>query len=156
MNGFKSYLDTGEITDSFLTDFSFLVRKIYSGWSLKVGYHDFLGFCVDKITKNIIYFDPTKGKIETFVYTVIVNEARRVLSKYKREISDSDDVVRSVASREFDIMDLIDRVYSFAVRAYNLGIYVPQKQLIADYQQGIDSGAMCRAFSWLSANGGLL
>ena len=150
--GFLDYTTTGEITNQFIEDYYRLTAKIYSYWSLTMPYEDFRDFCVEKLVNRISNFDPAKGLIGTFVYNIILNEARRIHSKEKHE-----------ATLEIEVADETEykantRVYEaltyFVEDAKRKGITISYDRTLAGYQLQ-EKEPYARAFTWLLGKGRL-
>jgi hypothetical protein len=155
--GFYSYLETGEFTADFMADVDRLIKKIYGRWSLYEDYSEFHAFCWAKIVRAMRTYEEQNGRetgpISTYLYQVIMNEARRLYSKFKKvTYDDVDEVVeQGMGARHSDgfheDLDIRDRLRAFAIRAYNMHVRVDQKILYNNYYQGIETAAV-KAFKW--------
>jgi hypothetical protein len=155
--GFYSYLETGEFTPDFMSDVSRLIKKIYNRWRLYEDYDEFKASCWAKIVRAMRTYEEQngreKGPVSTYLYQVIMNEARRLYSKFKRitydsaeEVMDQSVEIHNVGWMREDF-NIRDRILEFAIRAYSMGVFVDQGVLYRNYSQGIDSAGV-RAFKW--------
>jgi hypothetical protein len=134
--GFYSYLETGEFTSDFISDVDRLIQKIYGWWSLYETLDEFVASCWTKIVNSLKIYEEQNGRetgpLSTYLYQVIMNEARRVHSKHKRMVlEDASDVLErrngveaspgALFSPEYDL-DLRDRLCLFARKAYKMGV----------------------------------
>ncbi|MDR2403189.1 MAG: hypothetical protein LBD78_04090 [Spirochaetaceae bacterium] len=155
--GFYSYLETGEFTKDFIADVDRLIKKIYSRWRLYEDYDEFHAFCWAKIVRAMRTYEEQNGReigpVSTYLYQVIMNEARRLYSKFKKVTYDDVDevlemgVISQGSVESQDDFDVRDRLRGFAVRAYGMGVFVDQNSLYKNYCQGVSSAAV-KAFTW--------
>jgi hypothetical protein len=153
--GFYAYLETGEYTPEFISDVNNMISTVYRRWSLYDTLDEFSGFCWAKIVNSLrIYEDGGRetGPLSTYLYQVIMNEARRLYSKFKKfSFKDAADILESDFSRNHSDsghdLDLRNRICIFARKAFSLGVYVDQTVLYNNYVSGKDSPAV-RAFKW--------
>jgi hypothetical protein len=160
--GFLSYLETGEFTPDFISDVDRLIKKIYNRWRLYEDLSEFHAFCWAKIVRSMRIYEEQNGRergpVSTYLYQVIMNEARRLHSKFKRvTCDDAEDVLdqglsASDSSGFHEDFDLRDRLRSFAIRAYHLGVFVDQEFLLKNYCGGISSPGV-KAFTWTAILG---
>jgi hypothetical protein len=155
--GFYEYLETGEYTPGFIGDVDVLIAKVYRRWSLYETIDEFHSFCWAKIVNSLKIYDEQGGRetgpLSTYLYQVIMNEARRIWSKHRKMVLEdpSDVSEHSVATgdRTGSDLGLRDRLCAFARRAYSMGVHVDQGVLYRNYCSGKDSSGV-RAFKWCS------
>jgi hypothetical protein len=162
--GFYSYLDTGEFTPDFISDVDMMIEKVFSGWSLYETFDEFRSSCWAKIVNSMRIYEEQDGRstgpVSTYLYQVIMNEARRIFSKHKKmSLDDASDVLEgrsgqvSEGSHSYGgDLELRDRLCSFARMAFNMGVCVDQEALYRNYCSGFESAAV-RAFKWASILG---
>ena len=163
-SNFDIYLETGEYSSGFITDVNKMITKVYKRWDLYEDADEFRGFCWTKLVRALRTYDEQDGRsfpttLSTYLYQVIMNEARRVYSKHKKMSSvDMDDLPRqdrlwsSPAGAVGDSLSVRDRLCGFARRAYLRGVAVNQGSLFHNYLIGRMSPAV-KAFMWSSALG---
>lgn len=151
-NGLLDYVQTQQITSDFLQDFNNLCKKIYKRWCLSCSLEDFIGYCTEKLVLRISGFEPSKGNIQNYVYNLILNEARRVYSAGKHLSNTDLDVVSLYTESSTDTDSLLRKLWDFAIYAYQHGIWVNQKQLLANYQCKNMTPAV-KAFVWFIQSG---
>jgi hypothetical protein len=163
--GFYSYLETGEFTPDFISDVDRIIKKVYRRWRLYEDYDEFHAFCWAKLVRAMRTYEEQNGReigpVSTYLYQVIMNEARRLYSKFKKITYDDVDEVLEEGkapgaykggdgfSGDFDARD---RLREFAARAYDMGIFVDQDLLYGNYTKGIFSAGV-KAFIWSSVIG---
>jgi hypothetical protein len=158
--GFYEYLETGEYTSGFIEDVDVLIAKIYRRWSLYETSDEFHSFCWAKIVNSLKIYDEQGGRetgpLSTYLYQVIMNEARRIWSKHRKMASeDPSNVSESHGGSEDQSRSdlwLRGRLCAFARRAHSMGIYIDQGVLYRNYCSGKDSSGV-RAFKWCSILG---
>lgn len=150
--GLLEYEEKGEITKNFLADYEKLCLKIYSRWSLIMDFEEFYGYCVEKLVVRLASFDSTRSNIGNYVFNLILNEARRCYSREKHLSSADYDTV--MLYQACDDQSLVQDIWEFACFCYKKGVYVDQKKLLSDYQEGLETPAV-KTFTWLRARGGI-
>jgi hypothetical protein len=161
-SGFNSYLSTGKFTPDFIEDVNVMISKVFSRWNLYETEDEFRSFCWVKIVNSLKIYDEQGGRetgpLSTYLYQVIMNEARRIYSKYRKFSSDDASELAEQAGPVHsgdaagEDLDLRSRLCSFARRAFRLGVYVDQEALYRNYCAGLDSPGV-RAFKWSSILG---
>jgi hypothetical protein len=161
-SGFNSYLSTGEFTPDFIEDVDVMISKVFSRWKLYETEDEFRSFCWAKIVNSLKIYDEQGGReqgpLSTYLFQVIMNEARRIHSKFQKFSSDDASevaeqaVVASHGGVHGSDLDLRGRICGFARRAYALGVYVEQAVLYRNYCAGLDSPGV-KAFKWASILG---
>lgn len=154
MNGFLSYVETGKIDEGFIHDYTYLCKKIYRRWKLPVSEEDFVGFCIEKLCNRVHFFQPEKGSISNFLFQMILNEANRIYSKNKRNVSTDLDLISSptyvgagdTASVDRDAK-LKEDIEAFYLYALSMRVYIDKEQLKYKYQCG-DLAAPVKSFMW--------
>jgi len=159
--GFASYLKAGEFTPDFISDVDGMITKVYRRWSLYEGVDEFSAFCWTKLVKSLRIYDEQggreRGPLSTYLYQVIMNEARRLYSKHRKMAVDDIDEMPNptywgyqpgVYNASADL-DLRDRLCDFARMAYGLGVHVDQEKVYRNYYLGCNTPAV-KAFMWLS------
>jgi hypothetical protein len=156
--GFYDYLETGEYTPSFIEDVDVLIAKTYRRWSLYETADEFRSFCWTKIVNSLKIYDEQNGRetgpLSTYLYQVIMNEARRIWSKHRKMVLEDPLEAQEPSGVDEDRSDLglRDRLCDFAKRAYSMGVYVDQDVLYRNYCSGKDSSGV-KAFKWCSILG---
>lgn len=155
-NGFDTYFIDYKITQEFIGELEHLCRVIYGRWSLRVTEEDFYGFCLERVVDRLPHFDGKRGTIQNYVYTIVLNEARRIWSKERRVVNVEDDVldVLPVQGHTSALASLVYALHDFARRAWDMGVYVGQVKVLSDVQSGVLSPE-ARAFHWLRETGRL-
>jgi hypothetical protein len=161
-SGFNSYLSTGKFTSDFIEDVDTMISKVFSRWTLYETEDEFRSFCWVKIVNSLKIYDEQGGRetgpLSTYLYQVIMNEARRIHSKFRKFSSDDAselaEQVGAVSHKDAhgEDLDLRSRICAFARRAYRLGVYVDQVVLFRNYCSGLDSPGV-KAFKWASILG---
>jgi hypothetical protein len=161
-SGFNSYLSSGKFTPDFIDDVDTMISKVFSRWRLYETEDEFRAFCWTKIVGSLKIYDEQGGRetgpLSTYLYQVIMNEARRIHSKYSKFSSDNaSELVEQVDTVSHgDVsgsdLDLRDRLCSFARRAFGMGVYVDQYVLCRNYYAGTDSPGV-KAFKWANILG---
>jgi hypothetical protein len=161
-SGFNSYLATGKFTPDFIEDVNLMISKVFSRWSLYETEDEFRSFCWAKIVNSLKIYDEQGGRetgpLSTYLHQVIMNEARRIHSKYKKFSSeDASELPEQVqpglsGGAHGEDLDLRGRLCGFARKAYRLGVYVDQAALYRNYCAGLNSPGV-RAFKWASILG---
>jgi hypothetical protein len=157
---FYVYLETGEYSPEFVADVDALIAKIYRRWSLYETQDEFRSFCWAKIVNSLKIYDEQGGRetgpLSTYLYQVIMNEARRIWSKHRKmvleEPSESAGLSGAAEDRPGADLGLRDRLCAFARRAHSMGVHVDQDILYRNYCSGKDSPGV-RAFKWCSILG---
>jgi hypothetical protein len=160
--GFNSYLSTGEFTSDFIEDVDMMISKVFSRWNLYETEDEFRSFCWAKIVNSLKIYDEQGGREEgplsTYLFQVIMNEARRIYSKFRKFSSEdaSELAEQSGVASHGDVggddLELRSRLCGFARRAHLLGVYVNQSVLYRNYCAGLDSPGV-KAFKWASILG---
>jgi len=150
--GLTSYLSSGDFTPDFIDDVNMMISKIYASWTLYEDEDEFNASCWTKIVSSLKIYN-RDGNLSTYLYQVIFNEAQRIHSKHKRMSCDDIDelpgrnpVLFQVSAREDDLM-VRDRVHEFACMAYEMGVFVNQKELYRNYLLSNLTPAV-KAFMW--------
>jgi hypothetical protein len=165
--GFYSYLETGEFTPDFISDVDMMIQKVFRGWSLYETLDEFRASCWAKIVNSMRIYEEQDGRstgpVSTYLYQVIMNEARRIYSKHRKMVlEDASDILERrsgsgrVSEKGFGSggdLELRDRICSFARMAFGMGVCVDQEVLYRNYCSGFESAAV-RAFKWASILGG--
>lgn len=161
MNGFKDYVETGVMTEHFISDYTFLCKKIYNKWVLPVPEDEFVDACLEKLCRKIHHFSTDNGTIVNFLYNVIQWEARRIYQKYKRESPvDISEVSNPsyVGSSMSQVVDLnLDALLEVDIKdfcsiAKSLGLDVDAEQLAYKYSIG-SSEPTVKVFTWWRCRG---
>jgi hypothetical protein len=154
---FYVYLENGEYSTEFISDIDSMINVVYRRWSLYDTLDEFRGFCWTKIVNSLRIYDNggrETGPLSTYLYQVVMNEARRLYSKFKKfSLRDATEVLDqgfspSHADGNSDL-DLRDNICAFARRAYSMGVFVDQIALYLNYVSGRNSPAV-KAFKWCS------
>jgi hypothetical protein len=161
-SGFNSYLKTGKFTPDFIEDVDVMISKVFSRWNLYETEDEFRSFCWAKIVNSLKIYDEQGGRetgpLSTYLFQVIMNEARRIHSKFKKFSSDDASELAEQAGpasrgdAHSSDLELRGRICSFARRAYALGVYVAQPVLYRNYCADLDSPGV-KAFKWASILG---
>jgi hypothetical protein len=150
-------LETGEYTSEFIKDVDMIITKIYRRWSLYETIDEFRSFCWTKIVNSLKIYDEQGGRetgpLSTYLYQVVMNEARRIWSKHRKMVLEDPAELSGVAEDPSgDDFGLRGRLCAFARRAHSMGVYVDQDILYRNYCSGKDSSGV-RAFKWCSILG---
>ena len=153
--GFASYFETGEFTPEFISDVDDMILRIFKRWSMYENFDEFSSFCWTKIVNSLPRYDEQKGRLSTYLYQVIMNEARRLYSKHRRmamvDIDEMPDpnywgIPHEEAGSDLEIRD---RLCTFARFAYRCGIFVDQVKVYKNYLFRSYTPAV-KAFIWCS------
>jgi len=155
--GFTTYLNTGKFSSDFVEDVNYLISKIYSQWTLYEDEEEFNSSCWAKIVSALRIYNEDSSTLATYLNWVVWNEATRIYSKHKK--MSTEDITERLhvepmwgsLSHHSSDQDLLhrDQICFFARKAFNMGIFLDQKELYRNYLLGNLSPAV-RAFMWYS------
>jgi len=160
-DGLCTYEPGKPITPGFIREMRDLCSIIYSSTYIKCSLEEFTSEAVEKVIEGLPTFDPEKGVINSWVYTVIYNLSRTLMYTLAFETDGEIDeeeyqtsynyigLGASIASRERERVELQVNIFSFATMAYRLGIHVDQK-LLYKYLTLKESTPTAELFLWLN------
>lgn len=143
-NGFLTYLETGEFTEDFITDYEYWCRRIFRGWNLFIDFEEFYNKCWEefllKLQKNP--FDPSLGlTFQTYVISTPNAAAQRIWmnnKKYKNhpEVDCDDPIISNSVSVNDDYFSLFEPMIKYAK---TLEIEVDVRDIESIYQEDENS-----------------
>lgn len=152
--GFLEYLESKKITPNFLSDFAALVGSLHKRYNVLLPEEDFYSQALFKVLTTLPDFDPSKGKIQNYIYTMIRNEASNANSRESHYVSTEMDYERqseeATPSKVFSVQEdyeIREGVHNFYLKAFKLGIVVDQLQLYTRIFSG-EYTAMSKVFYW--------
>ena len=153
--GFASYLETGTITEEFITDFEYWTRKIFFHWNLyNANIDDFQAVCWEALLSKLPEFNPAIATIQTLCISRINNECWRAYMKNKNakvEIDCENPVLQSDLIEREDLSPYL-LFYNFVRYCNRFGVEVDVDELYNDYKEGVDSPGMLAYASWQMKN----
>lgn len=152
--GFSSYLETGKITQEFITDFEYWSKKIFYHWKFYIPFEEFQSTCWEALLSKLPEFDPNIATIQTFCLSRINNECLRLYMKNKQkkvEIDCENPVLQSELIADDDKTPFL-LFTDFTQYALKMGVIVNVDELYNDYKEGINSPGMIAYASWRLRN----
>lgn len=84
-NGFLTYLENGEFTEDFITDYQYWCRRTMSKWNLFISFDEFYNRCWERLLLKMKNkpFDPKIAKFQTYVISTPFEMAQDIWMKNK-------------------------------------------------------------------------